>query len=283
KPSSIRPMDSSHSSNMERKESFMFSNRSQVLRGCSLAVAALAAVACVGLANTASASTITWGAAANISGDTDVSTAGSLVVANEFGSSTTPETVNGVTFSPFTASPSAVAKQGAVTLSAPTSGDTVETMDVGFGPSGFSASYNALLNGAAALGNGPTATNGLDPMDLTITGLTSGAQYQIEIWVNDSRGYPVSRQETLSGSSSDSAVISYLMSPPGQFITGTFTADNTGSQTVSMTPVDNSYGSNNADAQINAFQLRVVPEPATLALVAVGGLGLLLLKRRKTV
>ncbi|MGC8625106.1 MAG: DUF642 domain-containing protein [Phycisphaerae bacterium] len=44
KPQPTRPVGSSHSSNMERKESFIFSNRSAVLsRRCSFAAAALAA------------------------------------------------------------------------------------------------------------------------------------------------------------------------------------------------------------------------------------------------
>ena len=250
-------------------------------RGFSLAAAALAAAAFAGLAGTASASTVTWGSAANIAGATDVSTMGTLVVANDIGSGDTSQTVNGVTFTPFTGggSNSATFTQGNVTLSAPTAGDTVGFGN-GFGPSNFSPSYNAMLSGAATLGNGQPPGNGLDPMDLTVTSLTPGAQYLVEIWVNDSRGYSVSRQETLSGSSSDSAVIDYL-TPPGQFITGTFVAGNTGSQTFSMTPVNINNSPANADAQINAFQVRAVPEPGTLALAGVGAAGLLLATRKR--
>ena len=61
KPSSIRSMDNLPSRDhkgAEYKESFMFSNRLSVSHGCSLAVAALAAVAFAGLAGTASASTV---------------------------------------------------------------------------------------------------------------------------------------------------------------------------------------------------------------------------------
>ena len=145
------------------------SNRPSISRGSPRVLAALAVAALAGLAANAAASTISWGTATNISGDTDVSTLGSLVVANDIGYQDTSQTVNGVTFSPFTAtSGSATVTQGNVTLSAPTNGDGVE-FDSGFGPSNFGASYDAMLNGAAALGNGSTATNGLDPMDLTIS------------------------------------------------------------------------------------------------------------------
>ena len=275
----VRSAGDTHSSHRERKESNMFTKGLSSSHGFSLAAAALAAVACIGLAGAASASTVTWGSAANIAGATDVSTVGTLVVANEFGgTSPTAQTVNGVTFSPFPLTNSASATQGIVTLSAPVTGDTVNlNSNTNFGPSNFSASYDAMLRGGGAI----NSSNGLDPMDLTVASLTPGAQYLVEIWVNDSRGYAVSRQETLSGSSSDSAVIDYL-TPPGQFITGTFIADNTGSQTISMTPVDQaSYGPTQADAQINAFQLRAVPEPATVALLGVGAAGLLLATRKR--
>ncbi len=227
------------------------------------------------------ASVVTWGTATNIAGATDVSTTGSLVAAYEIATAAN-QTVNGVIFQTFApAQNAATITSGNVTLSAPTAGDTVNLDTSGFGPSSFSPSYNAMLDGAAALGNGSTGGNGLDPMDLTISALNPGTTYQLEIWVNDSRGFPVSRQETLSGSSSDSAVISYL-TPPGQFIIGTFTAGSSGSETISMTPVNINNSPANADAQINAFQVRAVPEPASLGLFAVGGLGMLLMKRRKT-
>ncbi len=61
-PSSIRSMGNLPSRDhkgAEYKEPFMFSNRLSVSRGSALAVAALAAVACIGLAGTVSATAIT--------------------------------------------------------------------------------------------------------------------------------------------------------------------------------------------------------------------------------
>ncbi|MGC8625452.1 MAG: PEP-CTERM sorting domain-containing protein, partial [Phycisphaerae bacterium] len=56
-------------------------------------------------------------------------------------------------------------------------------------------------------------------------------------------------------------------------------------QTLTFTDINNITGVSNdsySNVGIQAANV-VVPEPATLGLVAVGGLGLLLLKRRKTV
>ena len=243
--------------------------------GAVLVVLAAASAASYG-------SVVTWGTATNISSPTDVSTVGSLVVADAFACQASTETVNGVTFNAFTAdNGQPVAVQGDVTISTPVSGDNIGYgLNIG-GGTNFGSSYNGILDQAATLVG--TAS---DPMDLAVTGLTSGQLYQIEIWAADYRvGGNSNRSEALSGSSSDSATVDYLggAGPGGQFITGTFVADNSGSQTIVMTPVPVAGGSYGVDAQINAFQLRAVPEPATLGLMAVGGLGLLLLKRRKAV
>ncbi|MCL5945841.1 MAG: PEP-CTERM sorting domain-containing protein [Planctomycetes bacterium] len=291
KPSSIRSMDNSHRNHKgaEYKESFMFSKFLSNSHGSSMAAkVAIAGSALVVFATASAASfgsVITWGTATNISGPSDVSTVGSLVIADAFGCPTQTEIVNGVTFNAFTAdNGQPVAVQGNVTISTPVSGDTMGyNLNIG-GGTNFGASYNGILDQAATL-----VGTGSDPMDLAVTGLASGQLYQIEIWVADYRvGGSNNRSETLSGSTSDSATIEYLGgngtgTSGGQFITGTFVADNSGTQTISMTPAPVTGGGYGMDAQINAFQLRTVPEPATLGLVAVGGLGLLLLKRRKAV
>ncbi|MGC8553811.1 MAG: PEP-CTERM sorting domain-containing protein [Phycisphaerae bacterium] len=83
-------------------------------------------------------------------------------------------------------------------------------------------------------------------------------------------------------SSSGSVTLKYYVSTTvggGQFATGTFTADATGSEVITI--VGAAPSGTSPDAQINAFQVRAVPEPASLAIFGVGAAGLLLVRRRK--
>jgi hypothetical protein len=95
KPSSIRPMDNSYRFNMKQKESFMYSNRSSISRGCSLAAAAMAVAAMgmgVGLCglgtNIASATIIysdnfSGSATSSLNGQTTTTGGGTWSVYNE--------------------------------------------------------------------------------------------------------------------------------------------------------------------------------------------------------
>ncbi len=235
-------------------------------RGLSLAAAALAA-AFAALPVNANASTISWGVATPISSPSDVSTAGTLVQAYALGDSS-PVTVNGVTFT-------------GVDISADTSNMTVgvDTLAAdqignynGFGPasSSLSLAYQTLIGSAAfeAYGN-------QTPLTLEIAGLAPGQSYLFQGWVNDSRP-TVSWSETFADSSGNNVSLQFQTSSDlGQFAVGAFTADATGSQSVVITGT--------SDSQLNAFQVRAVPEPATLGLMVAGVLGLLLLGRRKAV
>jgi hypothetical protein len=142
----------------------------------------------------------------------------------------------------------------------------------GFGPASSSlpSGYQTLIGAAAfeAYGN-------QTPLTLEIAGLAPGQSYQFEGWVNDSRP-TVSWSETFADSSGNSVSLQFQTSSDlGQFAVGAFTAGATGSQSVVITGT--------SDSQLNAFQVRAVPEPATLGLMVAGVLGLLLFERRRAV
>ena len=236
----------------------------------------LSATAVISLACLASshAAVITWGTAQNITGDSDVSTLGTFNRAYSFDVSSA--TVNGVTFSPFSAQ----------------ANDT-QLFSTGVNPGGYatafggggsdpwnilSASYKTLL--AQGLYNDVDYAR----PTITLNNLSIGTQYQIQIWVNDSRNIQPAFNRAISFYSGatpgtdNSPVMQYNVGNAGgglgQFATGTFTADGT-----SITLSADNYIS--GGAQINALQLSVIPEPATYALVLGGILPLLALLRRR--
>ena len=226
-------------------------------------LAAVAAMA-IGLSATVQASTVSWGAATTISGASDVSTSGSLVQAYALGGSSAL-TVNGVTFSPVNIS--ADTADMAVGVDALTADDIGNYN--GFGPasSSLSAAYQTLIGSAAF-----EAYSNQTPLTLTLNGLNPGQTYQFEGWVNDSRP-TVSWSETFADSSGNNVSLQFqTQSDLGQFAVGTFNADSTGSQTIVITGT--------LDSQLNAFQVRTVPEPGTLGLFAIGSIALLAIGRK---
>src|SRR5882757_3082658 len=115
-------------------------------------------------------------------------------------------------------------------------------------------------------------------MSLTWGGMTPGNTYLLQFWANDGRNSTTAeRSETLTGGANTSAALAYGFgsSGPGQYVIGTFVADGTGTQTITM----NAFGGNDIgpSAQINLLQLRdiTVPEPSSLALLAMGASALL--------
>ena len=86
-----------------------------------------------------------------------------------------------------------------------------------------------------------------------------------------------------SGVGDNSGVLSYPANGTGQgqFIIGTFVADASGTQSILIDPSQNG-DPNSGSAQINLVQVRdlgVIPEPSCMALAGLGLLGLL--RRRK--
>ena len=107
--------------------------------------------------------------------------------------------------------------------------------------------------------------------------MTPGDTYLVEFWVNDARNIGGLRTETITGGANTSANLSYGSNPdgsgPGQYIIGTFVADSTGSQTISMT--GSGYVPSAQMDMILVRNITPIPEPSTLAILA-GGFGILL-------
>ena len=227
------------------------------MKKCLLSVTAVIGLACLGSSH---AATVVWGAAQNITGDSDVANNGTFDRAYIFGNISW--TVNGVAFDPFTGN---------------ASGDTMSfpNQDGGFGagapesPYGsLTTEYQNLLYYGAWVFPSATAT-------ITLNNLTIGYTYQVQIFANDSRTDGYGRSMALTGSST---VLDYntteAVGGVGQFAIGTFTADST-SQVLG-------FSSSTQTPQLNGLSLRVaVPEPSTYALVLGGILNLFLIRRRR--
>ena len=228
------------------KDSNKLMNKQNILKTATLALTCAAASLTI-----AQAATITWDAPASASGDgsTDVITAGTSVYAYQYGTLTSDLTINGVTFQSTTdttadsfASTSNASQQGDIGVIAGTTGD-----------------YESLLRqniwNAASVGT------------WTLSGLTDGNDYTVQFWVADTR-YGAAQASTFSDGTN---VSDPLLISTGQYVTGTFTADAT-TQAITIA----------GDGVFNAMQLRTtaVPEPSSTALLGLGGLALILRRRK---
>jgi hypothetical protein len=220
----------------------------------------------------AEGSVITWGSPITISGDSDVSTTGSLVAAfNMFGPDVT---VNGVTFSAFNVTAGLqTAANGHFSFSE-SPGILTPTSSLGSNQSPFSslsANYRTLLSTAISTSDNNTLT-------LSITNLTPGLTYQFQWWVNGSTFNP-----NIGFHTTASAPIPVTLDDNttnanggvGQTVIGTFFAGDV-NEFITFTGTDSSQA-----PTVNAFQLRVIPEPSTLGLLILGAAFTAVLSRRK--
>jgi hypothetical protein len=238
-------------------------------------ITSIAALAAIALAGSASAATIAWGSVSTITSSTDVSTNGTLVIARQATASAyggnygNSNTVNGVLF------------DGVANTS---SGVTFDISGfVGYDPNSYvvgaagtpgtlESAYQRMLTGAWHGNTSPAA--------VTLSGLTVGQEYELQVWVADYRQFPpntYNRSQTLTAGNT-SGSLTYLQTNgsgislgavSGSYIIGTFTAD-TSTQSITLDA--------NSSTQLNAMQLRTIPEPSAALL---GGLGLLALARRR--
>ncbi len=260
-----------------------------------VAVLALAALALLLIdGERAGAAPITWGSATTITGDTDVDTTGTLVAALHLGDTGVANTtVNGVTFA-------GLAISGTSVTSGNFTFDIVPTLLFGQ-PQTFpfvafngatsakppfanlSQSYQNLLSSGAGGKTFGVIPPFVQTFSLTMKGLTVGHTYEFEWWSDHSTNVDTGVSTTATAGNSVTLVDNNLIPQTngdggvGQFAIGTFTADAT-SEVVTFT------GFSETDTSVlNALQLRdlspaapppAVPEPSSLALLAVGGLAL---------
>jgi len=202
---------------------------------------------------------ITWTADV-FDADSDISTNGTLVLAMNEGDGAVAVTVNGVTFA---------ANSGSLWTEGGT--DTSRTDKYAGGAIGSLSNADAQeLLDYYEYGTG--VGNSL----ARLTGLTVGQEYEFQLLVVNDRDDHAGRTISAGGttSSGDEFYTLIGVDHTGQpvVLTGVFTAD----ETFMDIHIQESVGANGIGM---AWQLRAVPEPATMSLLGIGGL--LALVRRK--
>jgi hypothetical protein len=249
-----------------------------LLRRWSCAVILAASLA---VSATSQAAPITWGSPQTVSGDSDVSTTGSLVYAFTFGGTAAPPsaTVNGVTFSPFRVPGGIItsATVGSVTISeSPGKLFASNAFGSSSAPySGLSTDYKAIL-GSGAYADLPAS------ITVTLGGLTSGQDYLVQWWTNNASNAAIlgaaftNTTALATNSVTLDANTTNAVGGLGQFAIGTFTASGT-SQTFLLSETSGGF-----NPLINALQVRAVPEPSMTVLVGTAAVSVLLAWRRRS-
>ena len=209
----------------------------------TLAVAAaVVVVAVLGCAHLAEAATITWQTPVSASGDgtSDIDNTGTLLCAYQYGTYSGSLTIDGVTF--------ADVADTASGTSITSTGSSTQQGNIGVVP-GTTGDYETLLR--------QNTYQADDRSPWTLHGLTGSNPYLLQAWVADIR-YGATQFQAITGGGSTSDNISIRT---GQYVIGTFTADGS-TQEISF-----------SGDILNAAQVRLIPEPSTLALIGLFGIG----------
>ena len=214
------------------------------------------------LAIPAAQGAIVWTGGA-VTGNSDVSTNGSLEYAYDLGGSGV--TVNNVAF----AAGGTGGTVGSITFHNPDGGGNHNFNNI----DPATNIIGTLLDSARWTTSGTTET-------VTLGGLTVGQEYEVQVFSSDTRS---ASGRTLVVDGTDYGLIDGSLvdsNDPnsvrhGVFVTGTFTA--------TATTEDFTYtygGSGGGNPQLNAIQVRLVPEPSAVLLGGLAALGLLARRRK---
>lgn len=246
-----------------------------------LGLAVLAAMPIVASATTALGTTVVWGPATPIVGDTDVMNTGTTVAAVNFGPDAVTDTaVNGVTFTAFPV-PSHSPFDQSVTIGNVTADET-QTVLIGNSlgtASSTSPPFSKLTTSYQNLLGNYITSGVIEDIQVTVNGLSPGTEYLAQIWSNYSATSNDNATD-ISGGPSLVDDVTGLAGGTGEYATGLFAAGSA-SQTFTLSgdPSGNIDGAG-AFPIVTAFQLRAVPEPTTLASLTVVG-GLFACRRRR--
>jgi len=225
-------------------------------------------LAALGLSSSQAATVISTGLATRISGESDISTNGTLLSSINFSGS--DQIVNGVTFH-------------STTNSSVTTSGTINTSAFAIGPAPFntlSVAYRGLLQGASFIAD--------NSFVIGLNDLVVGQAYELQIFAHDARGTVAGDNggaRTTFVEIGGSSVELDLNGNPGnggvgEFVIFEFTADAV-TENVTVSAGSSASGSGiGPSGQFNALQLRVVPEPSSSLLLGLGA-GLSLLHRRR--
>lgn len=241
---------------------------------------------CVCTLGAANAADLTWTTSPGVA-DTEVSTNGTQVFGYYFSSNAGLPGVVSVNSVPFTLNASAAAPAGLNFNGSFNNPEAVDGYQVPL--SGLNDGLNQILDGQNWGGAAP----------LTVTNLAPGGAYEVQLMLSDdrasffnARNYDVSDSNDPEGSRDVERGYHSTRgggvpagAPPGsvdaKIFTGTFTADAGGTQDIYTWLYEGAdHSGGNSGSQVNAIQVRSIPEPTAFAL-AVGTAALLGLRRRR--
>ncbi|MBT7959782.1 MAG: PEP-CTERM sorting domain-containing protein [Akkermansiaceae bacterium] len=212
------------------------------------------------------AATITWGSASGITSSTSVLNNGSAVSAINYAG--TAQTVNGVSFA--------------------SGGGETSTWWTGYGgnSTGDAGLDNILNNHQTSYGSPTHPTE----FEMSLTGLSIGQQYQIQlIGIHDLRSATSTRTYTLPDQTGVTPAYTGPQLARGAggndgggsgsaagTVVGTFTAG----AVTEVIWITNTVAPGGNDPGLSGYALRAIPEPSSAALLGLGGLALILRRRK---